>query len=337
MSGITRRGLIILAVTALVSALAPLAAAADGPEESVGVVDTSSGIWYLRDPSNGQTTSFYYGVPGDYPIIGDWDCDGDETPGLYRQSDGYVYLRDSNTQGVGEIKFYFGIPGDVPIAGDFDGDGCDTVSIYRPLESRFYIINKLGSNDGGLGAAEFAYYFGVPGDKAFVGDFDQDGIDEVGLHRESTGLVYFRYTHTQGIADQSFIFGDPGDKIIAGEWAQSSSFGPDTVGIFRPSNGTVYLRFTNTQGVADVSFAYGNINMLPIAGNFGALPGGDPAPPQQPPPPPPPNCHPSYPDFCIPPPPPDLDCADIGRNNFTVYQPDPHGFDGNKDGVGCEA
>jgi micrococcal nuclease len=47
-------------------------------------------------------------------------------------------------------------------------------------------------------------------------------------------------------------------------------------------------------------------------------------------------CDPSYPDFCIPPPPPDLDCADIPRTNFKVLPPDPHRFDGDKDGVGCE-
>lgn len=49
------------------------------------------------------------------------------------------------------------------------------------------------------------------------------------------------------------------------------------------------------------------------------------------------NCSLSYPDFCIPPPPPDLDCGDIGAKNFTVLSPDPHGFDGNNDGVGCES
>lgn len=49
------------------------------------------------------------------------------------------------------------------------------------------------------------------------------------------------------------------------------------------------------------------------------------------------NCDPSYPDFCIPPPPPDLDCGDISQKNFTVLQPDPHRFDGDKDGIGCES
>jgi hypothetical protein len=49
------------------------------------------------------------------------------------------------------------------------------------------------------------------------------------------------------------------------------------------------------------------------------------------------NCDPSYPTVCIPPPPPDLNCPDIPYRNFVVRPPDPHGFDGNDDGVGCES
>jgi len=48
------------------------------------------------------------------------------------------------------------------------------------------------------------------------------------------------------------------------------------------------------------------------------------------------NCDPSYPTVCIPPPPPDLDCKDISYRNFTVIGSDPHRFDGDKDGIGCE-
>jgi endonuclease YncB( thermonuclease family) len=47
-------------------------------------------------------------------------------------------------------------------------------------------------------------------------------------------------------------------------------------------------------------------------------------------------CDPSYPTVCIPPPPPDLDCADVPYRAFAVRGADPHRFDGNHDGVGCE-
>jgi hypothetical protein len=232
---------------------------------SVGLVDPATGLWHLRD-AVGPVVDFYYGNPGDYPIMGDWDCNGTDTPGLYRQSDGYVYLRNSNTQGIADIRFYFGNPGDIPIAGDFNADGCDTVSIYRQTEGRVYIINKLGENDGGLGAADYNYYFGNPGDKPFTGDFNGNGTTTVGLHRESTGFVYFRNTNTQGIADAQFYFGDPGDRLVAGDW---NNDGLDSPALFRPSVTTFFFRFTNTQGIADAQFDWGEPDWLPVAGAFG--------------------------------------------------------------------
>lgn len=49
------------------------------------------------------------------------------------------------------------------------------------------------------------------------------------------------------------------------------------------------------------------------------------------------NCDSAYPDVCIPSPPPDLNCDDVSHTNIRVVEhPDPHGFDGNNDGVGCE-
>ncbi|MGB9738004.1 thermonuclease family protein [Chloroflexus sp.] len=50
------------------------------------------------------------------------------------------------------------------------------------------------------------------------------------------------------------------------------------------------------------------------------------------------QCHPAYPTVCIPPPPPDLDCSDIPYRRFQVDRTygDPHRFDGDRDGIGCE-
>ena len=50
-----------------------------------------------------------------------------------------------------------------------------------------------------------------------------------------------------------------------------------------------------------------------------------------------PKCDPSYPAICIPPYPPDLDCGEIQYSNFRVVPPDPHGFDRDRDGIGCES
>jgi hypothetical protein len=236
-----------------------------GPIHLTGLVDPSQGMWHLYDEAGVETTSFFYGNPGDFPFMGDWDGDGVETPGLYRQSDGFAYIKNANTQGNADITFFFGNPGDIPIAGDFNGDGFDTVSIYRPANQTFYIINELGEDGGGLGEADFSYVFGNPGDKPFVGDFDGDGDETVGLHRESTGLVYYRNEHTQGNADNAFLFGNPGDRLIAGDWTGARAFTP---ALFRPISTTMFFKYTNTQGNADNEFVPkpANSTWLPVSG-----------------------------------------------------------------------
>lgn len=232
----------------------------------IGFVDAGS-EWHLLEAPAWQVgdMSFYFGDPGDAPFMGDWDGDGVDTPGLYRRSDGFVYLRNANTQGNGDVSFYFGDPGDVPLIGDWDGDGDDTVSIYRPSTGRFYIINQLGKNGEGLGAADFTFLFGDPGDQPFAGDFDADGITEVALHRASTGRVYYRLSLSQGAADFDFLYGDPGDVMFAADW---NGDGTDTLALYRPSEGSWYIKLTNSQGVADHSIHYHNHDgpTLPVVG-----------------------------------------------------------------------
>lgn len=233
-------------------------------DNTIGFVNPRSGEWHLQD-QNGTLTTFYYGNPGDYPVMGDWNCDGVDTPGLFRQSDGYVYLRNSNTQGIADVRFFFGNPGDVPLAGDFNGDGCDTISIYRPVNGTVYVINRLGSEDGGLGAAEFSYGFGRSIDVAFTGDFDNDGVDEVGLFHPDTGTVTFRSGHEANASTSNMTFGQWSDKVVAGDW---NGDGNATVAAFRPGNRQIHLSSSDVDTLGTVSVSGTAADWYPVSGNF---------------------------------------------------------------------
>ncbi len=87
------------------------------------------------------------------------------------------------------------------------------------------------------------------------------------MHRESTGFVYMRLTHTQGIADAEFFYGDPGDRIVAADWTGDEV---DTVAIYRPSDAAFYFRYSNSAGVADHTVNWGDADWLPVAGDLGA-------------------------------------------------------------------
>lgn len=132
-------------------------------------------------------------------------------------------------------------------------------------------------------------------------------------------------------------------------------------GAFIAACGSPSRSFTQLSGSATISglgffdqihgqtgVAPNGIELHPVVGITGITCHGAPAPPPPPPPvgpppPPPPsgNCAPSYPSVCISPPPPDLNCADVTYRNFTVRwdvaDPDPHHFDGDRDGIGCES
>ncbi len=240
--------------------------AADGHD--VGLVDIDQGKWYLRDAATGAITSFFYGNPIDLPISGDWNGDGVSTPGLYRQSDGFFYARDTNTQGPADNSCFAGDPSDIPVVGDWDGDGDDNLGIYRPSEQKFYLFT-ITCTGLPMGAAPISFGFGNPGDKPVTGDWDGDGIDEIGLHRESTGFFYWRNTLDTGIASGQIFFGDPGDRFVSGDWGIVD--GTDTPSIFRPSDLTFYFRHTLTQGAADSQFTWtgAGSGWLPVAGDFG--------------------------------------------------------------------
>ena len=189
-----------------------------------------------------------------------------------------------------------------------------------PREARIYVINELGANDGGLGAADFNYVFGNPGDKPFVGDFDGNGVDTVGLHRESTGFVYFRNTHTQGNANAEFFFGDPGDRLVAGDWGVVNRV--DTPAVFRPSNTTFYFRHTNTQGNANSQFAWGQPGLASRRRHL-RRPSGDPASANTTTPVPPPSGFPNASNTGVP-----YGTSLSPSGSITVNSPTTHQRDG---------
>ncbi|MDH3606292.1 MAG: FG-GAP repeat protein, partial [Acidimicrobiia bacterium] len=53
------------------------------PPVPVAVFDSITGEWSVADEA-GTVSTFFYGVPGDIPLAGDWDCDGDDTVGMFR-------------------------------------------------------------------------------------------------------------------------------------------------------------------------------------------------------------------------------------------------------------
>ncbi|MCP4248985.1 MAG: PQQ-dependent sugar dehydrogenase, partial [bacterium] len=260
--------LVLSIIAALVAGPAPPVAAAEGAPDEVGLFDPSSGRWHLRYP-DGRLSSFYFGIPSDTPLLGDWDCDGVDTVALYRESSGFISLRNSNDFGIGEQDFFYGIPGDVPIAGDWDGDGCDTLGILRG--DRFFLSNTLDTS-----FADIDFYLGTPGDQPFAGDFNGDGKDTVGVYRASTRWADFLNdlsglpsSDGVAVADTALWIAGADASVLAGDW---DGDGDDTPGVFRSASSTFRLENAIGQPAPDVTYSFGESTWLPVSGNLGQWP-----------------------------------------------------------------
>ena len=191
-------------------------------------------------------------LKGDIPVVGDWDGDGDQTIGVFR--DGVWLLRNQNNEGGVDLTIPWGAPGDLPVVGDWDGDGTDTIGVFR--QGTWYLRN---SNTPG--PVDITFNWGSPGQIPIVGDWNGDGTDTIGVYR--LGTWYLRNSNTAGPIDNTINWGARNDLPVVGDWNHD---GTDTIGVYR--EGTWLLRDSNTPGGIDRTIAWGASSDIPIAGNW---------------------------------------------------------------------
>ena len=162
---------------------------AETPSADQIVMVEPNGRWHVRLPGFADYT-FTYGGPGDIPLLGDWNGDGIDTPGVYRPAQGSAHLINEipafESTAVADTTFFFGMPGDRVFTGDWDGDGIDTLGLSRNGQ-----VFLAGTN--ATGVAERVFWFGTRTDLPYAGDPDGNGTDGMFLHRSASSSVF--YTH----------------------------------------------------------------------------------------------------------------------------------------------
>ncbi|QUV96883.1 BACON domain-containing protein [Chloracidobacterium aggregatum] len=199
------------------------------------------------------------GAPSQTVTVSQAPDSGPDTVGMFRPSNGFFYLRFSNTSGNADTDFFYGTANDVPLSGDWDADGVTTIGIFR--NGQFFLRN---SNSAGFATVPaFAIDGTQPGDIPIAGDWDGNGSTTVGLFR--AGVFLLRNSNTPGPADVIINYALPTDTPIVGDW---DGDGVTTIGLYRASVGFFALRNTNTSGAPDLQFFFGNPNDVAVAGDW---------------------------------------------------------------------
>ncbi len=166
------------------------------------------GTWTL-DQSAPRTVSF--GLPGDQPVMGDWNGDGSKTPGIYRNGT-WVLDLTGNGYDVNDRVLAFGLPGDKGVAGDWDGDGIDTVGVFR---LGLWYFDKDGNGYDAADATPVA--FGWSTDVPVPGDWDGDNKDTPGIYRQGTWALDLTGNGYDS-GDRFLQFGLPNAQPVADDW-----------------------------------------------------------------------------------------------------------------------
>jgi hypothetical protein len=189
------------------------------------------------------------------PVIGDWDGDGTDTPGLFDRGR-WCYTNARASGGVCQQTLW-GFSGDAPIAGDWNGDRVDTPGAFD--DQHWALAGAAG--DGG----PVAFEWGSRDLEPIVGDWEASGKDTPGgVSRVGPGVTWeLSNRNSAGGVDREFEWGDSATRPIVGDWDGN---GTDTPATYR--DGLWSFSNVNDMGGVAAMFRWGDSGDVPVVGDW---------------------------------------------------------------------
>ncbi len=260
-----------------------------------------AGRWTFADSEGNEMGQAVFGVEGGFPVVGDFNGDGVDEIAVFRDG---VWFFDLNGNGYwddGDLWARLGTVGDQPVAGDWDGDGKTDIGIFGPAwqrddlairhepglpdvanrsedamknvppEQRYAATARRLMKQAADGVIrsdviDHVFQYGSSGDRAISGDWNGDGVANIGLYRAGTW-----YLDTDGdgrwTAADDFIegFGGEHDLPVVGDF---NGDGIDDLGIYRDGEWHLDTNGNRRLDVTDRVFQFGGPDDKPVAGDF---------------------------------------------------------------------
>ena len=186
------------------------------------LLDVNNGHqWACGNPDvcdgwSGNDASFFFGRPGDIPVIGDWTHNGIERIGVFRN--GYWFLDINNDHrwtcdkrgpcdgsNGNDLVFRYGQPGDIPLAGDWTNSGFTRIGVFR---DGLWLLDVSGTHDI---SSALAINYGQAGDIPVVGDWTHTSTQRIGVFRGGAWILDVDHSFDSNASAQVWSFGRTGD------------------------------------------------------------------------------------------------------------------------------
>ncbi len=262
--------------------------------------DINQALWILADADGVPQKELQFGLPGAVPVVGDFNGDGIDEVGVMIDGIWFVDLNGNGTWDQDDFWVKLGAPGDLPVVGDWDGDGKADIGIFgpawigdakaaaaepglpdagneptglpknlppKPADAAVGWRTMQRGSQGGLRVdlIDHVFKYGTKDDKPVSGDWNGDGVSDIGIFRNGTWFLDVDGNGRWSKADFEADFGTDGDVPVVGDF---NNDGIDDIGVYRA--GTWYLDSNGNRRLDahDKVFELGGPHDRPAVGDF---------------------------------------------------------------------
>ncbi len=263
------------------------------------------GQWTIADGEGNTQHEFTFGIPGGIPLAGDFNGDGVDEIAVFLDGVWFIDLNGNGVWDSGDLWARLGRHGDQPVAGDWDADGKTDIAIFGPAwrgderaiehepglpdadnidAPRFRRVAKNLPPQAQVAATrlrtmkrtaqgpirndliDHVFQYGSPGDVPVAGDWNGDGVVNIGLFRQGTwyldGDGDGRWSAGDSLVEH---FGTPGDVPVVGDF---NGDGIDDLGVYHEGTWHLDTNGDRRLDAHDRVLQLGGPHDKPVVGDF---------------------------------------------------------------------
>ncbi|HEX3872136.1 MAG TPA: VCBS repeat-containing protein [Pirellulales bacterium] len=238
------------------------------------------------------------GTSGATPVTGDFNGDGLDELALFVDGQWFIDLNGDRQWNEKDLWVRLGKAGDLPVVGDWDGDGKADIGVFGKgwmgdtkavdtepglpdVDNRrvgaknspeaavrlvgYRILRNTAEGVSRTDGIDHVFQFGAGSDIPVVGDWNGDGIDNIGIFRRGHWVLDTNGDGRFDANDRVFEFGEADDLPVVADF---NSDGIDEIGVYR--RGVWHLDADNDRSASDGDrhMTFGDVDDLPVVGDF---------------------------------------------------------------------